>query len=70
MTSKSRGAFSEVLGLLRPFRVIVVVSIMLGMLGGLSITALLATINDALNAAGTRQPGCWQRLSACARWRC
>ncbi|UVM52352.1 cyclic peptide export ABC transporter [Pseudomonas sp. B21-015] len=53
MTSKSRGAFSEVLGLLRPFRVIVVVSIMLGMLGGLSITALLATINDALNAAGT-----------------
>ncbi|PWE41976.1 cyclic peptide export ABC transporter [Pseudomonas prosekii] len=56
MTSKSRGAFSEVLGLLKPFRVIVVVSILLGMLGGLSITALLATINDALNAATSPSP--------------
>ena len=35
MTSKPRGAISEVLGLLRPFRVVVVVSILLGMLGGL-----------------------------------
>lgn len=53
MTSKPRGAISEVLGLLRPYRVVVVVSIVLGMLGGLSITALLATINDALNADGS-----------------
>ncbi|MBK5414380.1 cyclic peptide export ABC transporter [Pseudomonas sp. TH31] len=56
MTSNSRGAISEVLGLLKPFRVIVVVSIALGMLGGLSITALLATINDALNADGSPTP--------------
>lgn len=56
MTSKPRGAISEVLGLLRPFRVVVVVSILLGMLGGLSITALLATINDALNADGSPSP--------------
>jgi len=56
MTSNSRGAISEVLGLLRPFRVVVVVSIILGMLGGLSITALLATINDALNANGSPSP--------------
>ncbi|MHC8319531.1 cyclic peptide export ABC transporter [Pseudomonas sp. GB2N2] len=56
MTSTSRGAISEVLGLLRPFRVVVVASIILGMLGGLSITALLATINDALNAVGSPSP--------------
>jgi putative ATP-binding cassette transporter len=56
MTSKPRGAISEVLGLLRPFRVVVVLSILLGMLGGLSITALLATINDALNADGSPSP--------------
>ncbi|WP_460141189.1 cyclic peptide export ABC transporter [Pseudomonas sp. S2_E01] len=56
MTSKPRGAISEVLGLLRPYRVVVVLSILLGMLGGLSITALLATINDALNAEGIPSP--------------
>ncbi|MBK5304633.1 MULTISPECIES: cyclic peptide export ABC transporter [Gammaproteobacteria] len=53
MTSNSRGAISEVLSLLKPFRVVVVLSIMLGMLGGLSITALLATINNALNGEGS-----------------
>ncbi|MEX3777271.1 cyclic peptide export ABC transporter [Pseudomonas sp. MYb118] len=56
MTSKPRGAISEVLGLLRPYRVVVVLSILLGMLGGLSITALLATINDALNGDGIPSP--------------
>ncbi|MDB6446249.1 cyclic peptide export ABC transporter [Pseudomonas sp. 21TX0197] len=56
MTSNSRGALSEVLSLLKPFRLIVVASILLGMLGGLSITALLATINDALNAATKPTP--------------
>ncbi|WP_085690371.1 MULTISPECIES: cyclic peptide export ABC transporter [unclassified Pseudomonas] len=53
MTTKSRGAISEVLGLLKPYRLVVVVSILLGMLGGVSVTALLATINKALNGATT-----------------
>lgn len=44
MTTKSRGAISEVLGLLKPYRVVVALSILLGMLGGVSVTALLATI--------------------------
>lgn len=56
MTSNFRGALSEVLSLLKPFRLIVVASILLGMLGGLSITALLATINDALNASAKPTP--------------
>ncbi|KAE9648634.1 cyclic peptide export ABC transporter [Pseudomonas sp. PB106] len=53
MTTKSRGAISEVLSLLKPYRLVVMLSIMLGMVGGLSVTALLATINDALNANGS-----------------
>ena len=53
MTTKSRGAISEVLGLLKPYRVVVALSILLGMLGGVSVTALLATINKALNGAGS-----------------
>lgn len=52
MTTKSRGAISEVLGLLKPYRVVVALSILLGMLGGVSVTALLATINKALNGSG------------------
>jgi putative ATP-binding cassette transporter len=50
MSQPQRGVISELFILLKPFRLIVVGSIFLGMLGGLSITALLATINDALNA--------------------
>src|SRR5688500_1713762 len=51
MSQPTRGGINELFSLLKPFRLIVVGSILLGMLGGLSITALLATINDALNAA-------------------
>ncbi|MFJ4153185.1 cyclic peptide export ABC transporter [Pseudomonas sp. NPDC089752] len=52
MTVKNRGALSELLQLLRPYRLLVATSIFLGMLGGLSVTALLATINTALHQAG------------------
>ncbi|MFJ4259405.1 cyclic peptide export ABC transporter [Pseudomonas monteilii] len=56
MTSKPRGAIRELFGLLKPFWPLVSVSIALGMLGGLSVTALLATINTALhNDAGLTQ---------------
>ncbi|MGY2440875.1 cyclic peptide export ABC transporter [Pseudomonas sp. SDO52101_S400] len=57
MTTKSRGAISEVLSLLKPYWLVVMISIMLGMVGGLSVTALLATINDALNANGSPSLG-------------
>lgn len=52
MTSKPRGAISELFGLLKPFWPLVSVSIALGMVGGLSVTALLATINSALHNEG------------------
>ena len=56
MTSKPRGAISELFGLLKPFWPLVTLSIGLGMLGGLSVTALLATINSALhNESGLTQ---------------
>ena len=56
MTSKPRGAISELFGLLKPFWPLVTLSIGLGMLGGLSVTALLATINTALhNESGLTQ---------------
>jgi len=52
MTVKNRGALSELMQLLRPYRLLVAISIVLGMLGGLSVTALLATINNALHQEG------------------
>ncbi|OLF53001.1 cyclic peptide export ABC transporter [Pseudomonas chlororaphis] len=51
MTDPKRGAFHGLLALLRPFRTTVVISVALGMLGGLAITLLLATINNALHSA-------------------
>ncbi|AZC52005.1 MULTISPECIES: cyclic peptide export ABC transporter [Pseudomonas] len=51
MTDPKRGAFNGLLALLRPFRSIVLISVTLGMAGGLSITLLLATINNALHSA-------------------
>lgn len=51
MTDPKRGAFNGLLALLRPFRTIVVISVALGMAGGLAITLLLATINNALHSA-------------------
>ncbi|AUG07233.1 cyclic peptide export ABC transporter [Pseudomonas sp. S09G 359] len=50
MSSKPRGAVSELFGLLKPFWPLVTLSIALGMVGGLSVTALLATINTALHS--------------------
>lgn len=46
------GVLRELLTLLKPFRLIVCLSILLGMIGGLSVTVLLATINNALHAEG------------------
>ncbi|WP_460115339.1 cyclic peptide export ABC transporter [Pseudomonas sp. H2_D02] len=56
MSQPKRGVITELFILLKPFRLIVAGSILLGMLGGLSITALLATINDALNADAVPTP--------------
>mgnify|MGYP002776661271 FL=1 len=50
MTQPTRGAIHELFTLLKPFRLIVALSILLGMIGGLSVTVLLATINNALHA--------------------
>ena len=50
MSQPSRGAIHELFTLLKPFRLVVIVSILLGMVGGLSVTVLLATINSALTA--------------------
>ncbi|WP_060481511.1 cyclic peptide export ABC transporter [Pseudomonas sp. NBRC 111119] len=56
MTQPPRGAIAELLALLKPFRFIVIIAIALGMVGGLSVTVLLATINNALHAeAGLTQ---------------
>lgn len=52
MTQPPRGALSELFALLRPFWPIVALSIVLGMVGGLSVTALLASINTALHSDG------------------
>jgi putative ATP-binding cassette transporter len=50
MNHPPRGALHELLVLLKPFRLIVSLSILLGMVGGLSVTVLLATINNALHS--------------------
>ncbi|MGC5702147.1 cyclic peptide export ABC transporter [Pseudomonas sp. NFXW11] len=57
MTDPKRGAFKGLLALLRPFRSIVLISVALGMAGGLAITLLLATINNALHSAGGMTQG-------------
>jgi len=50
MTQPTRGAIHELFTLLKPFRLVVAISILLGMVGGLSVTVLLATINNALHS--------------------
>ncbi|WP_095148033.1 cyclic peptide export ABC transporter [Pseudomonas sp. Irchel s3a18] len=50
MSKPTRGVINELFALLKPFRLIVAASILLGMVGGLSVTALLATINTVLYA--------------------
>ncbi|WP_263139961.1 cyclic peptide export ABC transporter [Pseudomonas sp. RIT-PI-AD] len=50
MTAEPRSAVRELLSILKPFWPIVTLSILLGILGGLSVTALLATINRGLHS--------------------
>jgi putative ATP-binding cassette transporter len=52
MTTRSPSALGELLKLLKPYWPVVLVSTLLGMVGGLSVTALLATINQGLHAEG------------------
>lgn len=52
MTAAPRSAIRELFSLLRPYRAIVIASIALGIVGGLSVTALLATVNQGLHDAG------------------
>jgi len=49
MTAAPRSAIRELLSLLKPYRPIVISSIVLGIVGGLSVTALLATVNQGLH---------------------
>ncbi|WP_028695083.1 cyclic peptide export ABC transporter [Pseudomonas cremoricolorata] len=51
MTAASRSATRELLSLLRPYRLLVISSIVLGIIGGLAVTALLATVNQGLHNA-------------------
>ena len=53
MTAKPRSAIREVLSLLRPYWVTLSISIALGILGGLCVTALLATIRSQANASSS-----------------
>ncbi|MCE1117372.1 MULTISPECIES: cyclic peptide export ABC transporter [Pseudomonas] len=57
MSNQPRGAMRELLALLRPFWPVVALSIVLGMVGGLSVTALLATINNGLHTEGGLSQG-------------
>ncbi|MBV4533896.1 cyclic peptide export ABC transporter [Pseudomonas sp. SWRI107] len=57
MSNQPRGAMRELLALLRPFWPVVALSIVLGMVGGLSVTALLATINNGLHSDGGMSQG-------------
>ncbi|MFH0021581.1 cyclic peptide export ABC transporter [Pseudomonas fluorescens] len=52
MSKPTRGVIKDLFTLLKPFRLIVIASTLLGMVGGLSVTVLLATINNALHAEG------------------
>lgn len=52
MQTPPQSTLSALLQLLRPFRLVLITSIVLGILGGLGITALLATINNSLHAEG------------------
>ncbi|MFQ6571914.1 cyclic peptide export ABC transporter [Pseudomonas sp. UM16] len=49
MTAASRSATRELLSLLKPYRLVVFFSIVLGIIGGLAVTALLATVNQGLH---------------------
>ncbi|TBU99608.1 cyclic peptide export ABC transporter [Phytopseudomonas dryadis] len=66
MSQPEKGPLHELFILLRPFKFIVAGSIVLGMIGGLSITLLLATINDALHTEnGLSQGLVWGFAGLC-----
>ncbi|MCE5979238.1 cyclic peptide export ABC transporter [Pseudomonas sp. JR33AA] len=66
MIRKPLSATRELAQLLKPFWPIVLVSILLGILGGFSVTTLLATINRALNSeAGLTHGVLWLFASLC-----
>jgi putative ATP-binding cassette transporter len=50
MTAKPRSALRELLSLLKPYRYTVILSILFGILAGLGVTALLATVNQGLHS--------------------
>lgn len=52
MNRSTPGALRELLGLLKPYRLIVALAVGLGIVGGLCITLLLANINNLLHAPG------------------
>ena len=52
MNRSTPGALRELLGLLKPYRLIVALAVGLGIIGGLCITLLLANINNLLHAPG------------------
>jgi len=57
MSAPARSTLHELTQILRPFWPLLLVSTVLGILGGLSITGLLATINHALHAEGGASRG-------------
>ena len=57
MTAAPRSALRELLSLLKPYRPIVITSVLLGIVGGLSVTALLATVNQGLHSDGGMSRG-------------
>ncbi|MDI9779696.1 cyclic peptide export ABC transporter [Pseudomonas putida] len=52
MNRSTPGALRELLGLLKPYRLIVAIAVGLGIVGGFCITLLLANINNLLHAPG------------------
>ncbi len=66
MSQPTRGAVQDLFALLKPFKYTVALSVILGMVGGLSITFLLATINRALNDdTGLTQGVVWGFAGLC-----
>ncbi|MFG0409808.1 cyclic peptide export ABC transporter [Pseudomonas sp. NY5710] len=66
MSPQPKSALRELFTLLRPFKYTVLGAVLLGVVGGLSITVLLATINRALHAqSGLGQGAVWLFAGLC-----
>ncbi|MGI4836845.1 MAG: cyclic peptide export ABC transporter [Janthinobacterium lividum] len=66
MTASAHTLARETWHLLKPFRVAVIASVIMGVISGLSVTALLATINRAMNeGAGPTVWLAWQFAGFC-----